>query len=63
MTEPEINEERITIILVLSLVAWFAALIAAFWLVGAFAGILVIIAGVGLLGLGLARAIRSGRPN
>jgi len=63
VTEPEINEERITIILVLSLVAWFAALIAAFWLVGAFAGILVIIVGVGLLGMALARAIRSGGRN
>ncbi len=63
MTEPEINEERITIVLVLSLVVWFAALIAAFWLVGAFAGILVIIVGVGLLGLALARAIRSGGTN
>jgi hypothetical protein len=63
VTEPEINEERITVILVLALVAWFAALIAAFWLVGAFAGIIVIIAGAGLLGLALARAIRSGRPN
>ena len=63
MTEPEINEERITIILVLSLVVWFAALIAAFWLVGAFAGILVIIAGVCVLGWALAKAIRSGRPN
>ena len=63
MTEPEINEERITIILVLSLVVWFAALIAAFWLVGAFAGILVIVVGVSLLGLALAKAIRSGRPS
>ena len=37
MTEPEINEERITIVLVVSLVAWLAALIAAFYFVGAFA--------------------------
>ena len=63
MTEPELNEERITIVLVVSLVAWFAAVIAAFWLVGAFVGIIVIIIGVGLLALALARVIRSGRTN
>ena len=63
MTEPEINEERITIVLVLSLVVWLAALIAAFWLVGAFAGIIVIIIGAGLFALALVRVIRSGRPN
>ena len=63
MTEPEINEERITIILVVSLVAWLAALIVAFWLVGAFAGFIVIIIGAGLLALALARVIRSGGPN
>jgi hypothetical protein len=63
VTEPEINEERITIVLVVSLVAWFAALIAAFWFVGAFVGIIVIIIGAGLLALGLVRVIRSGRPN
>jgi predicted PurR-regulated permease PerM len=62
VTEPEINEERITIVLVLSLVVWLAALIAAFWLVGAFAGIIVIIIGAGLLALALARVIRSRRP-
>jgi predicted PurR-regulated permease PerM len=61
VTEPEINEERITIVLVLSLVVWLAALIAAFWLVGAFAGIIVIFIGAGLLALALARVIRSGR--
>jgi predicted PurR-regulated permease PerM len=60
VTEPEINEERITIVLVLSLVVWLAALIAAFWLIGAFAGIIVIIIGAGLLALALARVIRSG---
>ena len=59
MTEPEINEERITIVLVVSLVAWLAALIAAFYFVGAFAGIIVIIIGAGLLALALARVIRS----
>ena len=63
MTEPEINEERITIVLVVSLVAWLAALIAAFWFVGAFAGFIVIIIGAGLLALALARVIRSGRPD
>jgi hypothetical protein len=63
VTEPEINEERITIVLVVSLVAWFAALIAAFWFVGAFVGIIVIIIGAGLLAFGLVRVIRSGRPN
>jgi hypothetical protein len=63
MTEPELNEERITIVLVVSLVAWFAGVIAAFWLVGAFAGVIVIIIGVGLLALALARVIRSGRPS
>lgn len=63
MTEPEINEERITIVLVVSLMAWLAALIAAFWLIGAFAGFIVIIIGAGLLALALARVIRSGRPN
>ena len=45
--------------MVVSLVAWFAAVIAAFWLVGAFVGIIVIILGVGLLGLALAGVIRS----
>lgn len=63
MTDPEINEERITIVLVVSLMAWLAALIAAFWLIGAFAGFIVIIIGAGLLALALARVIRSGRPN
>jgi hypothetical protein len=63
VTGPEINEERITIVLVVSLVAWLAALIAAFWFVGAFLGIIVIIIGVGLLALGLAWVIRSGQPN
>jgi len=63
VTEPEINEERITIVLVLSLVAWLAALIAAFWFVGAFGGFVVIIIGAGLLALALARVIRSGRPD
>lgn len=63
MTEPELNEERITIVLVVSLVAWFAAVIAAFWLVGAFVGMIVIIIGVGLLALALGRVIRSGRTN
>lgn len=63
VTEPEINEERITIVLVVSLMAWLAALIAAFWLIGAFAGFIVIIIGAGLLALALARVIRSGRPN
>jgi hypothetical protein len=63
VSEPEINEERITIVLVVSLVAWLAALIAAFWLIGAFAGIIVIIIGAGLLVLALARVIRSGSPN
>jgi hypothetical protein len=33
VTEPELHEERITIVLVVSLVAWFATVIAAFWLV------------------------------
>ena len=63
MTEPELNEERITIVLVVSLVAWLAALIAAFWLVGAFAGIIVIVVGVGLFGLWLASVIRSGQTS
>jgi predicted PurR-regulated permease PerM len=63
VTEPEINEERITIVLVLSLVVWLAALIAAFWLIGAFAGIIVIIIGAGLLALALSRVIRSGGTN
>jgi predicted PurR-regulated permease PerM len=63
VTEPEINEERITIVVVLSLVVWLAALIAAFWLVGAFAGIIVIIIGAGLLALALARVVRSGGSN
>jgi len=63
VTEPELNEERITIVLVVSLMAWLAALIAAFWLIGALAGIIVILIGAGLLALVLARVIRSGRPN
>ena len=63
MTEPEINEERVTILLVVSLVAWLAAVIAAFWFVGAFVGAIVIIIGAGLLAWALARVIGSGRPN
>ena len=63
MTEPEINEERITIVLVVTLLAWLAALVAAFYFVGAFAGIIVIIIGAGLIALALASAIRSGRPD
>jgi hypothetical protein len=60
VTEPEINEERITIELVVAMIVWLFAVIAVFWLVGAFAGVIVIVAGLGLFGWWLAKLIRSG---
>jgi hypothetical protein len=53
------NEERIAIGMIVAVLAWLVALIAAFWLVGAVAGVLVILAGACLFGLWLARVIRS----
>ncbi|MET0511578.1 MAG: hypothetical protein ABW135_07850 [Thermoleophilaceae bacterium] len=60
VTEPEINEERITIELVVAMIVWLFAAIGVFWLVGAFAGVIVIVAGLGLFGWWLAKLIRSG---
>jgi hypothetical protein len=45
--------------MIIAALVWLLALIAAFWLVGPVAGILVIVAGAGLFGWWLARAIRS----
>jgi hypothetical protein len=52
------NEERITIVLVVAVLAWLVALVLAFYLVGAVAGIVVILAGAGLFTWWLARVIR-----
>ena len=56
--QPEMNEERITIVLVLSVVTWIVAVVLAFYLVGAVTGIVVILAGVSLFIWWLARLIR-----
>jgi hypothetical protein len=53
------NEERVAITMIVAALVWLLAVIAAFWLVGPVAGILVIVAGLGLFGLWLARVIRS----
>jgi hypothetical protein len=42
------SEERIAIQMVVSVCAWLAAVVAAFWLIGAMVGIIVILIGVGL---------------
>jgi hypothetical protein len=53
------NEERITIQLVVSLVLWLGAVILAFYYVGALVGIIVILAGLAGFGWWLARLIGS----
>ena len=53
------NEERIAIEMVVAIMLWLGAVIASFWLIGAGAGIIVILLGVGLFGWWLARVIRS----
>jgi hypothetical protein len=53
------NEERIALVLIVSALLWLVALVAAFWLIGAVAGILVILAGACLFGWWLVRVIRS----
>ncbi len=63
MTEPDINEERVAIEVIVAVLVWFVALIAGFYFVGAVVGIIVILVGVGLLGLWLASMIRSGETS
>jgi hypothetical protein len=53
------SEERIAIQMVVSVCVWLAAVVAAFWLIGAMVGIIVILIGVGLFGRWLASVIRS----
>jgi hypothetical protein len=53
------SEERIAIQMVVSVCVWLAAVVAAFWLIGAMVGIIVILIGVGLFGWWLASVIRS----
>jgi hypothetical protein len=53
------SEERIAIQMVVSVCVWLAAVVAAFWLIGAMVGIIVILIGLGLFGWWLASVIRS----
>jgi hypothetical protein len=53
------NEERMAIGLIVSVLAWILVVIAAFFLAGAVVGIVAIGVGVNLLGWWLARVIRS----
>ena len=53
------NEERVAIGMIIAALVWLLALVAAFWLIGPVAGILVIVAGAGLFGWWLVRVIRS----
>jgi len=53
------SEERIAIQMIVSVCFWLAAVVAAFWLIGAMVGIIVILIGLGLFGWWLARVIRS----
>ena len=53
------SEERIAIQMIVSVCFWLAAVVAAFWLIGAMVGIIVILMGLGLLGWWLASVIRS----
>jgi hypothetical protein len=52
------NEERIGIELIVSVTVWFLAVLAAFFLVGAVLGIVVILVGIALFGWWLATVIR-----
>jgi hypothetical protein len=56
------SEERIAIQMIVAVMVWLAAVVAAFWLVGAAVGIIVILVGVCLFGLWLASVIRSEPP-
>jgi hypothetical protein len=56
------NEERIAIELIVSVLFWVVAVVAAFYFVGVVVGMLAIMIGVGLLGWWLARVIRSRPP-
>jgi hypothetical protein len=56
------SEEGVAIGLIVSALAWLVAVVAAFYFVGAVAGILVILAGACLFGWWLARVIRSEPP-
>jgi hypothetical protein len=59
VTEPEINEERVAIEVIVAVLVWLVALVAAFYFVGVVAGLIVIMVGAGLGGLWLASMIRS----
>jgi hypothetical protein len=53
------NEERVGIELILSVIAWFALVLLAFFFVGAVVGVIVIVLGVLLFVWWLARIIRA----
>jgi hypothetical protein len=53
------SAERVGIELILSVIAWFALVLVAFFFVGPVVGIITIIAGGILFGVWLARLIRS----
>jgi hypothetical protein len=59
---PAMNEERIAIELIVSVLFWVVAVVAAFYFVGVVVGLLAIMIGVGLFGWWLARVIRSRPP-
>jgi hypothetical protein len=52
------DEERIGIELIVSVVAWFLVVLAAFFVVGAVVGIVALVVGAGLFGWWFARLIR-----
>jgi hypothetical protein len=53
------NEERIGIALILSVIVWFAIVLVAFFFVGAVVGVLAIVVGIVVFIWWLARIIRS----
>jgi hypothetical protein len=53
------NEERVGIELIVSVIAWFAIVLLAFFFVGAVVGVIAIVLGALLFVLWLARIIRS----
>ena len=63
MSDPDpapagMNEERVGIELIVSVMVWFLAVLAAFFFVGAVVGIIVILVGVGLFAWWLVSVIR-----
>ena len=53
------NEERIGIALILSVIVWFAIVLVAFFFIGALVGVLAIVLGIVAFILWLARIMRS----